>query len=145
MNDPRTSSAAEVQQPPEQLRYARLLDWGAHLGIVVLVATFALYTLGVLAPRVPVEQLPSLWSLPLAEYLARSGAPTGWGWLAQLGHGDVAALLGIVILAGASVPCLLALLPLALRRGDRLFAALCLAEAAVIVLAASGWLGGGGH
>jgi hypothetical protein len=48
--------------------------------------------------------------------------------------------LGVAFLAGIAVPCLLALLPLALARGDRTLAALCIAEAAVIVLAASGWL-----
>jgi hypothetical protein len=39
--------------------------------------------------------------------------------------------------------CLLALVPLYLRRGDKAFAALCLAEVAVVLLAASGWLSGG--
>ena len=47
------------------------------------------------------------------------------------------------ILAGCSLVCLLALVPLYLRRGDRAFVALCLAEVAVVLLAASGWLTAG--
>ena len=35
-----------IVQAPEQLRYARLLDWGTHLGLVVLVLTFAAYVAG---------------------------------------------------------------------------------------------------
>jgi hypothetical protein len=35
------------------------------------------------------------------------------------------------------------LVPLYLTRGDKAFAAVCLAEVLVVVLAASGWLAGG--
>jgi hypothetical protein len=135
-----TASPPSIEQPAEQLAFARLLGWGVHAGTVVLLLGFAAYVSGWLAPRVPVQRLPEWWSLPLAEYLSRSGSPTGWRWLAQIGYGDTAALLGVAFLAGIAVPCLLALLPLALARGDRTLAALCIAEAAVIVLAASGWL-----
>lgn len=146
MSDARTPARTAAQpapaQPPEHLRYARLLDAGARLGMVVLVASFALYGLDWLPPQVPLDRLPELWSLPLGEYLAQTGVATGWGWLAKVAHGDVAGLLGIALLAGASVPCLLALLPLALGRGDRLLAAMCVLESSVIMLAASGWLTG---
>jgi len=132
-----------VVQPPEQLLYARLLDWGTRLGLAVLVLTFAAYTLGLLSPHVPLERLPELWSHPVGRFLEETQSPTGWGWLALVHRGDVAGLVGIVILAGCSLVCLLALVPLYLRRGDKAFAALCLAEVAVVLLAASGWLSGG--
>ena len=69
--------------------------------------------------------------------------PHCWGWLALVHKGDVAGLAGIAILAGCSLVGLLALVPLYLRRGDRAYAALCLAEVAVVLLAASGWISGG--
>lgn len=131
-----------LPQADEQLHYARWLEWGTRAGLLALVVLFALYVGGVLAPQVPLEHLPALWSQPVAAYLQATGAPTGWSWLAHLRQGDVANLLGIALLAGCSVLGLLALLPLALRRGDRLLAALCLAEAAVVLLAASGVIGG---
>lgn len=134
------TSVDDVVQAPEQLRYARLIDASTRIGMLVLVATFAVYVLGIFDPYVPVHRLPELWSQPVGRFLELTQSPTGWGWLALLHRGDVAGLLGIVILAGCSLPCLLALLPLYLRRGDRAFAAICLAEVAVIVLAASGWL-----
>jgi hypothetical protein len=125
-------------QDAEQLRYAAWLDRGTRLGLVALVASFAAYALGLLPSRVPPEQLAQWWGLPLAGYLERSGAPTGWAWLTSLGQGDSAALVGIALLAACSVPCLLALVPPAWRAGHARFAWLCVAEAAVIAIAASG-------
>ena len=130
-------------QAPEQLRYARLLDWSTNLGLAVLLISFAAYVLGLIEPHVATARLPELWIHPAARFQALTGTPTGWGWLALMHRGDIAGLLGIALLAGCSVLCLLALLPMLLARGDRRFAAVCLAEAAVIVMAASGWLTGG--
>jgi hypothetical protein len=132
-----------VVQPAEQLRYARLLDWGTRIGLLVLVLTFGAYLSGLTRPHVPLEQLPALWGQPVGSYLQQTQSPLGWGWLALVQRSDVAGLVGIVILAGCSLACLLALVPLYLRRGDRAFVALCLAEVAVVLLPASGWLTGG--
>ena len=138
-----TDTPMAVIQPPEQLRYARLLDWGTRLGLLVLVLSFAAYAFGLVSPWVSLEQLPQLWSHPVAQYLQETQSPVGWGWLVLVHRGDVVGLVGIGILAGCSMLCLLALVPLYLRRGDKAFAALCLAEVAVVLLAASGWLSGG--
>lgn len=130
-------------QAPEQARYATVLVWGTRLGLAVLAFSFAAQVFGWLPSLVPPEQLPGLWNLPIDRYRALTGSPAGWGWVAQLGHGDMAGVAGIAILAGCSVPCLLALLPLYSARRDRAFVAICLAEAVVIALAATGWLAGG--
>ncbi len=132
-----------VVQGSEQLRYAGLIDRAARIGLAVLVLSFAAYVLGMLRPRVPLERLPELWSQPVGAYLQQTHSPTGWGWLGLVQYGDVAALTGIAILAGCSFIGLLALVPLYLRRGDKAYVVLCLAEAAVVLLAASGWLAGG--
>ncbi len=133
----------EEQQTEAQARYARFLDWGTRAGFVILVLSFVVYAFGFTSPLVPPERLPQLWSQPVAQYLAATGAPTGWSWVGLLRHGDVAALLGIVVLATCSAFCLLALLPVYWRRGDRAYFALALAELAVIALAASSWLTAG--
>ncbi|HEX6362487.1 MAG TPA: hypothetical protein VFZ93_06020 [Albitalea sp.] len=133
-------AARSPVQPAEQLRYARALDWGGRIGLAMLVATFVAYASGLLAPHVPLEQLPSLWQLPVDRYRALTGSPAGWDWLALADRGDVATLLGIAVLAGCSIVCLAALLPLYLARGDRAYVVLCLAEVGVLLVAASGVL-----
>lgn len=132
-----------VAQPAEHLRYARWLDWGTHLGLVVMGVTFAAYVFGWLPPRVPVHELPSLWHHPVAEFQRLTHAPRGWSWLGLMQHGDLAGLLGIAVLAGCSLPALLALVPLYARSGDKAHVVVCLAAGAVMLLAASGVLTAG--
>jgi hypothetical protein len=132
-----------VEQPVEQLLYAKLLDWGTRVGMLALVLSFGAYVLGLVSPHVPLDKLAQAWSHPVGTYLQETASPTGWGWVALVQRGDISGLVGIAILAGCSLVCLLALVPLYLKRGDKAYAALCLAEVAVVVLAASGWLSGG--
>lgn len=132
-----------VAQPHEQLRYARWLERGTWFGLVLLVAIFFAYGAGLVEPHVPHSRLPQVWNLPVSQFLDATGWPAGWSWLQHARHGDIANLIGICVLAGASVLALLALVPLYLRRGDRVYAGLCVAEIAVLLLAASGLLTAG--
>jgi len=134
---------AAVVQPAEQLRYARWLEWGTRAGLAALVLLFLAYGVGLVEPHVPHSRLPEVWNLPVSEFLVATGLPAGWGWLAFAHRGDIANLLGIAMLTGASLLALLALLPLYLRRRDRLYVALCLMQVAVLLLAASGVLTSG--
>lgn len=131
-------AAGTVAQSAPQLRYAQVLEWGARAGLVVLAASFLAYLAGWLPAQVAPQDLPRYWSQPVAVYLAQTGSPSGWGWLALLHRGDMLGLAGIAILAGCSAPALLALVPLYLAQRDRAFLALCLLQAAVLVGAASG-------
>jgi hypothetical protein len=127
----------------EQLRYARLIELGTRAGLALLLLSFAGYVSGLLTSQVAPQRLPELWHLPLPRYLELSGVGTGWSWLGNLQHGDVLGLAGIAVLAGCSVVALLSLLPLYRARGDRIYTALCVAQVLVLLLAASGLLGGG--
>lgn len=137
------SARQSVEQSAEQRRYATLLERCTRIGLVLTVLAFAAYVFGLAPARVPVDRLAGLWALPVEQYLQATGGSRGWGWLALVHHGDMAALAGVAVLAGCSVVPLLSLVPLYLKRGDRAFVALCVAEAAVIALAASGWFAGG--
>ena len=138
-----TNSTHAQQQQAEALRYAHLLDWGARVGVLALLVSFAAYLFGLLTPHVALQQLPNLWNLPVSDYLQRTGTPTGWNWLALAYKGDLSNLIGIALLAGCSLPPLLGLIPLYLERRDHVYAALCALVATVLVLAASGLLTGG--
>lgn len=130
---------------PERGVYARTLQHGMRINLVVLIATFVIYAAGLLPSRTPIEQLPKYWSMSSRDYVTATGAPTGWDWLADLGYGDNLAVLGIAGLATVSAICYLRVLPIFLRRKERLFPAIIIAEVLVIVLAASGLLAWGGH
>lgn len=127
----------------EAARYARLLEWGTRAGLALLLLSFTAYALGLLAPHVPLERMPELWNQPVARYLALTQSPQDWGWLALAHRGDYANLLGIALLAGCSLPPLLALVPLFLRQQDRAYALICALEVLVLLLAASGLLSSG--
>ena len=122
----------------EQEAYAHWLTWGVRLGFAVLVATFLLYVTGILPPGVAPERLPQLWTLPVGEYIAATGSPTGWGWVLRLRESDLLNLVGVAILASASIACHLRVLPLFARAGERTFVAICIAQVVVLGAAAAG-------
>lgn len=122
----------------EQEAYAHWLAWGTRLGFAALVVSYLLYVTGIVAPAIPTERLPELWTLPLPEYLARTHAPTGWTWLGKIGNGDFLNLVGVAILAAATLACYLRVLPLFVRARQRAYVAICLVEIVVLVAAAAG-------
>ena len=133
------SENAQLQKLEAGL-YALLLEWGTRAGLVVLVVGFSAYVLGFMTPLVSLHDLPQLWNQPVAVYLQKTGTPTGWGWLALVGKGDMLNLIGIAILSGCSAPPLLGLVWLYLKRRDYVYASICAVIILVLVLAASGLL-----
>jgi hypothetical protein len=126
-----------------ELIYARWLGWCTRISLAVLAATFLAYVLELSDPLVSVEQLPGLWSLALDQFLAASGAPTGWAWLGAATGGDYANLIGIAMLGMVSVLCYLRILPLLFARGEPALGVLAALQIAVLLAAASGLLAGG--
>lgn len=124
--------------PIEQRIYARWLDIGTRVGLAMLVVGFALYVFGVLDPHVPREELARLWTLPVDHYVAATGAPTGWDWLRHAGKGDYLNFLGISVFASMSIVCYARIVPTLLKEGDRLQGGLAIAQALILLAAASG-------
>ena len=118
--------------------YARWLDWLVGAAFAVSAVTLLVYLTGLLPPQVPLAALPELWRLPLAQYLERTGAPTGWGWTALVGRGDYLNLIAIGFFAVIILLCYLRIVPALLRPGTRLQAALALAQVLVLLAAMSG-------
>jgi len=128
---------------PDQARYARLLAIGTNTGLATLAILFGIYMIGAIDPHVPHERLPDLWRLPAADFLELARLEAGWGWTARIAHADILTLVGIVMLAFCSVPCLIAVMPIYWASGQRVLFAICGVEVAVIAMAASGYLSGG--
>ena len=127
----------------DQQVYARWLDWGTRISLALLVAAFLAYVFGLTPAALPLAEMPRFWRLPLERYLALSGSPTGWGWLAMLDKGEYQNLIGVALLGLVTVACYLRVLPLLLARRERLQAAIVAAQVLVLLLAASGLLAGG--
>ncbi|HLB25589.1 MAG TPA: DUF1634 domain-containing protein [Nitrospirota bacterium] len=129
----------------EQLLYAKLLSIGTWIGLAVLVITFFLYVSGVLEPVIPIDRLPSLWTMKATDYMHAENLPHGWGWVSLAGHGDFVNFIGVVMLSGLTVVCYLAILPIFIRKKDKAFIIMAVVEILILVLAASGILTAGGH
>ena len=132
----------------EQILYAKVLEIGMYIGLVILFVTFGLYVSGILAPVVPLDQVSSYWNQGVHEYLEAVNrdhlhmehAPTGWAWVTMLDKGDFLNFVGIAILGGITIICYLAIVPALLRKKDFVYLAMALVEVFVLSLAASGIL-----
>ena len=142
MNDKQTDMPAT---PPEQVIYANLLLIGVWLGLLLLFVTYTLYLTGALSPHIPISEVPSKWGMGVDQYLHETGTPQGWGWTTMLNRGDFLNYIGFAFLALTTVFCYLVLMGSYIRNKDRLYLTICALEIAVLVVAASGVLGSGGH
>jgi hypothetical protein len=130
----------------EQLLYAKILQTGMYIGLALLLVTFAVYS--VVAPAVPVQELPNYWTMDAHDYLEATNHDylhhehpiSGWDWLSVLGKGDYLNFLGIAVLSAVSIFCFLGIVPTLVRKRDWAYVMMALLEAAILALAASGIL-----
>lgn len=137
--------AKEIKATEEQLIYAKVLDSGMKIGLIGLIVSFIVYLTGILEPYMPVKDLPKYWGLSVHQYLEATGIEQGWTWLRLLNKGDFLNFLGIALLAGVTIACYLAVIPIFFRKKDRIYAILAILEVLVLLLAASGILKTVGH
>ena len=126
-----------------QSTYARWLDVATRIGFILSLIAFSVYVTGILAPAVPLEQLPQLWSLPAGRFAQLTGEPQGWGWVALIGKADYLNLAAVALFGLVTLVCYARIVPLLLARGERLEAAIALAQVVVLAAAASGIFTGG--
>ena len=129
----------------EQLLYARILEIGMFIGLVILLITYALYMIGIPKPYIPHAEVPNYWTLNVNDYLHDAKIHAGWAWLGMLKYGDFLNFIGIAFLAGVSIICFASIVPTLLKNGDTVYAVLCVLEVIILCVAASGILGAGGH
>ena len=129
----------------EQIAYANILNIGMILGLVIIIITFLVYMLGILPSFVSPKEIPNYWGMASKDFIHTLSAPTGWGWVSFVNKGDYLNFVGIALLAGLTVFCYLAILPILMRKKDTPYVIIAIIEVAVLVLAASGILKSGGH
>lgn len=136
--DMKQDMESEAGNPPEQATYASVLYWVTLAGFIALIITFSAYIFGWLPAYLPLEQLPHLWGLSSTEYLKATGTPTGWSWFFAMNQGDFASQLGIAILSGCSIACIVAIIPSYAKNRNAAYLVICILEIAVLLLSASG-------
>jgi hypothetical protein len=136
---------AQLEASPEQIAYAKILEKGMLIGLVLLLITFALYVFGIMKPFIHPGDLSQYWSLSVDEYLQQTNIHAGWAWLGMLNYGDFINFIGIAILGGTTIICYMAIVPTLLKNNDKIYAVLALLEVIILTVAASGILGSGGH
>lgn len=136
----------KIEVAPEQIKYANLLLYGAWTGIVILSVTFLLYVTGIMPSYVEPSQMQQYWGMKSSDYLQLANVQQGWAWLSMLRYGDFVTLIGIALLGMLTVlGYLVILLPAYLAKKDNIYSAIVAVEIVVLVTAASGLLGSGGH
>ena len=116
--------------------YARWLERGAKLAFVFALGTLLVYLAGLVAPLVPLDELPRLWTLSAAEMMREAHAPVGWSWLHYLRYGDYLNVLGISIFALLALVCTARVIPAFLKGGERAQALLAALQVLVLLAAA---------
>lgn len=123
--------------------YASFLEIGSRIGLYLSIAAFFVYVLGLLPAYVDTADIDRYWSLPLADYVAATGIPTGPGaWLSMLGTGDGLAALPVVLLSLLSLAAYVMIALPTLRDRDHIYAVFIVAEAVLIGATVFGLIGG---
>ena len=134
-----------LQPTPDQIVYANMLTIGVWFSLALMVVLYSLYVFGVIAPHVSFEVMTASWGKGVDEYLHITNSPQGWGWLHLVGKGDFLNYLGFGLLALLTNICYFVLLFSYVKKKDWIFASISFAEIVVLMLAASGIFGTGGH
>ena len=116
-----------------------------YFGLALLLITYLVYVTGIMKPYIPLQEVSSYWTLNVGDYLHKANIHAGWAWLGMLKYGDFLNFVGVAFLAGVSIICFLAIVPLLYKNGDKIYAALAILEVVILCVAASGILGAGGH
>ena len=77
-----------LEAGPEQVLYAKVLEKGMYLGLLLIFVTYLIYVLGILSPYLPHGEVPQLWGLSVSEYLEKTNIHAGWSWVGMLHYGD---------------------------------------------------------
>jgi phosphoglycerol transferase MdoB-like AlkP superfamily enzyme len=139
-NHKEVNAMAGLKPTEEQLAYASLLDLGRKIGFIGLVITFIIYLFQLLPSYIPPNELLSYLKLNLHDYLEKTGIQQGWYWVTMLRYSDFLPFLPICFLPFVTIICFFSILPILLKKGDKVYVFLSIIQILILLLAASGFL-----
>jgi len=129
-----------LKATPEQILYAKILEKGMYIGLLILLITYALYVFGIMDPYIPLNELSNYWSMNVHDYLEHTAIKDGWAWVGMLKYGDFINFIGVALLAGVTIICYAAIVPTLHKNKDTVYAILAVLEVIILSAAASGIL-----
>ncbi|MCL6472209.1 MAG: hypothetical protein K6T91_05285 [Firmicutes bacterium] len=134
-----------VSATEEQLLYSKILDICMKIGLVGIVLSFIIYASGILPPKISIDEVISKWSdaKTYNTMLSENGIHHGWSWTQFYAHGDFLNLFPIAFLAGITILCYLAIVPVLFKKKDAVYAVLAIVEVLILLGAASGLIAAG--
>jgi len=132
----------KLKPAEEQLRFASVLQTISLGSLGILLIGCVVYVSGILPSFVPVSKIPQYWGLRVDEFIEKAGMPTGWHWVPLLNHGDMVALIGVVLLAATSMLSFIMILPTFLKKKDTSYSVIVVLQIIILLLAASGMIVG---
>ena len=126
-----------------QLSYATLLVQLVRVNLVAMSVLFLLYATGWVPAAIPIGEVPMYWTLSASTYATTVGVATGWQWIYSLGDSGVLAFVGTVLFPVTTTIAALAAAALFARDRVTVYSLIALAEAVVLVIAATGVIAGG--
>ena len=132
----------------ETILYAKVLEKGMYLGLILMFFTFFVYIFGLLESVIPLNRIDSYWNQPVSDYLVQINSeflgweelPLGWSWAKLIGFGDFLNFLPVALLSGVTILCYVVIVPGMFKRKDYWMAIIALTETLILSLAASGLL-----
>ncbi len=112
------------------------LHWIGLFALILSLAAFSLYILGILPPGLDPASSAGAWSEPVGDYLAETGTAAGALWMFRSADGYSMSVAALAILASTALPVLLVLAIRWLRRKDWIYGIMALAVFGVLVTAA---------
>src|SRR3979411_3329959 len=91
--------------------YARWLDFWTRVAFAVSLGALLLYLSAAVPALVAMEQLPELWTLPVARYVDLPARPRVGSWLGLIGSGDSLTFIVICLSAMVTLFCYLRIIP----------------------------------
>ena len=126
-----------------QIVFARNLRWVSVTGLIIITASFVLYILNLLPPRVPLETVTQNWHLSSREFIEKLEFENGWNWIRYLSYSDILCFASIVFMAFGTPVSLVAVSGVFFIQGDRHYGVIAFLQFLVLCFAASGVVGFG--
>lgn len=126
-----------------QLAYADILSKVTLLGMVFLGLGLFIYVFELRPSMVSAATVSEHWHMRASEYTQHLQTPNGWDWIEHIFYSDILSYASIIFLSMGTIGCLIVTTFAFFKEKDRIYTAISIAQVLILLLAASGIVGGG--